>query len=1565
MSSESLVSVFKNYLVEYEREKERLRGTRKRMRMEHDSRSDSILVDILLRVFSITALVPADNDEVKLMQTMKDSVSALQELCVIHPVLIHFLGTLVFSFTPSMSFWNRSGIKFKKYEDDHILIMSILLEITQKSKTLYTKITRNVLRGIFFRSKKELNRADVSHSDIQVLSDIMYETEIMDNVLECLVRIKKSGLVGRFLNWEYASNAYIHSLLMCAGLEHKRDPLYYDIFVVKGEEEYVRYFLPCKNANSKLDGVLNGFTCKLVPRLDQKSTNYINLHLMILKDVEVILTDDTVHQIQTQVQNASTPVRLRDVGLGIYYSKTSGYTIRLVNSDSISEDSNIGKLRGRDKLNAFLKLLKGRKIMLVNKEESVSLSIPDALFETDDVVLNFENKLNQRIRGEKKYAIFVSVEQSELDLKIIRSDSILQKWTVSPKTDFKALFADVMKSIEAQKMFVVAYDRRSEVIHHDYDSYCKLRDTRNLFGTFGDKLYFKDKYREIHVANVSGPCFLHQNGVLVGDTSNFVNIDAKTRRDYSVEPTFYHIGTDSRSLESFMNIDISEFSDEEASVSDEPVTQQILSFDEQAYFRFLLHPSSEGGVFHMTFSDDTRFYSPLVNKSLLTDASTRFQDYLNICRSIVQSGEQDERNIFQVDHANRSIESGENVFKDAVLLFTNVLRKRQKFKYSKQKKYRNSWESETLKYPDMWIVDDELYVELEVNLSNCNYIIDKRDDPEFRKSLEGEKLWLRTREMGNIRIPFDFDLLDQLYSNLDKRGSGKTPWRKNFYFWISIDCKLDVSSINTCEISENTLVLKENADKYSIMETDVVDKKEMFMQGVKQKVKKAPVLKAAVTVYPDLKVNATDIKNVKSQMFRVSSERGRMFIAMETKDELVFSFKTSKNKKYREIHRIKTPGLNGMWDIGLLNYNSTRDDIIVTYCLNNELYLENLVMAEEIKSLESSSSVQNELKDIYDFYKIHVKKKATNKEDYLSDSLQKLTLEKDKLKTQGRMNQIVFKNIEDKIVSIQKKIAMQVVTTKELSKLPENAFDVKQVKVQNNKILLRRQNNVEVYELDDELNFFEVENILSEDNELDFFIKTIPIRGRSMRQSEPESVPDEWKPINLSDTEVISSFAKTDFPDVTSTNDTELFLRCTELWCEMTLFCIRSPLVETKKKDVLQRAAEWFKVFLDKGYDNINKKFDLNACRKMKQFVLDCKNCVMLLQGCIHEFRKVTKRDEAFLNLEQRMKSVVENVSRELIISDVLVSQLYESIYEHNMVPTAITLEDNMYREFINMTLRGEETCNRCREALTLRNSSYNGIQIQLCSDCEKFIQSQNLLLLCESGRIINDPLTFTCDGVVMRYENSDGVFKCDPCTERWKKISFLFCEKTRNKSLVCTVEGCPICTKIKKQPLELRDNDDDIVIGFIDYRNFQDCLTKSPEGWEDHITKYMDILERRNVTENVTIALMCVAFEKKILRGPTLSEDFPATPDMISTLNKRVVAFETLKHPIILKSRIQERGLLYREEKERICDRISLTLYLKSELFARFNVPGFTARMKEYTEFFSETIRCLNDVPI
>ena len=125
-----------------------------------------------------------------------------------------------------------------------------------------------------------------------------------------------------------------------------------------------------------------------------------------------------------------------------------------------------------------------------------------------------------------------------------------------------------------------------------------------------------------------------------------------------------------------------------------------------------------------------------------------------------------------------------------------------------------------------------------------------------------------------------------------------------------------------------------------------------------------------------------------------------------------------------------------------------------------------------------------------------------------------------------------------------------------------------------------------------------------------------------------------------------------------------------------------------------------------------------------------------------------------------------------------------------------------------------------------------------------------------------------------------------------------------------------------------------------------------------------MDILERRNVTENVTIALMCVAFEKKILRGPTLSEDFPATPDMISTLNKRVVAFETLKHPIILKSRIQERGLLYREEKERIC-RISLTLYLKSELFARFNVPGFTARMKEYTEFFSETIRCLNDVPI
>ena len=85
-------------------------------------------------------------------------------------------------------------------------------------------------------------------------------------------------------------------------------------------------------------------------------------------------------------------------------------------------------------------------------------------------------------------------------------------------------------------------------------------------------------------------------------------------------------------------------------------------------------------------------------------------------------------------------------------------------------------------------------------------------------------------------------------------------------------------------------------------------------------------------------------------------------------------------------------------------------------------------------------------------------------------------------------------------------------------------------------------------------------------------------------------------------------------------------------------------------------------------------------------------------------------------------------------------------------------------------------------EALTLRNSSYNGIQIQLCSDCEKIIQSQNLLLLCESGRIINDPLTFTCDGVAMRYENSDGVFKCDPCTERWKRFLSYSARKLETK---------------------------------------------------------------------------------------------------------------------------------------------------------------------------------------
>ena len=95
----------------------------------------------------------------------------------------------------------------------------------------------------------------------------------------------------------------------------------------------------------------------------------------------------------------------------------------------------------------------------------------------------------------------------------------------------------------------------------------------------------------------------------------------------------------------------------------------------------------------------------------------------------------------------------------------------------------------------------------------------------------------------------------------------------------------------------------------------------------------------------------------------------------------------------------------------------------------------------------------------------------------------------------------------------------------------------------------------------------------------------------------------------------------------------------------------------------------------------------------------------------------------------------------------------------------------------------------------------------------------------------------------------------CKPCTERWEKIAFLFCEKANGDDLVCNVKGCPICTKLKKATVEIRNGNYDIEPTFTDYRNFEECLTSSPNGWEDRITYYIDILSR--MKQRKIIALM------------------------------------------------------------------------------------------------------------
>ena len=82
----------------------------------------------------------------------------------------------------------------------------------------------------------------------------------------------------------------------------------------------------------------------------------------------------------------------------------------------------------------------------------------------------------------------------------------------------------------------------------------------------------------------------------------------------------------------------------------------------------------------------------------------------------------------------------------------------------------------------------------------------------------------------------------------------------------------------------------------------------------------------------------------------------------------------------------------------------------------------------------------------------------------------------------------------------------------------------------------------------------------------------------------------------------------------------------------------------------------------------------------------------------------------------------------------------------------------------------------------------------------------------------------------------------------------------------------------------------------------------------------------------------------------------------VLEDLDSRVLSFETLRHPSILKQRISYENILYRRQQEYICDKISLTLYLKSELFMRNSFPGFVRRMREYVDFFAEVIRCLND---